>query len=76
VLSQIPDLTWETQQQVNGGLDMALFKGRVNITADRFVSRNKDLLLNVNVLLLPGFSTALQNIGEVKNTGWSLFLAQ
>jgi TonB-linked SusC/RagA family outer membrane protein len=70
-----PDLTWETQQQVNGGLDIALFKGRINITADRFVSRNKDLLLNVNVPTASGFSTALQNLGEVKNTGWEFVLS-
>ena len=65
-----PNLTWETQQQVNGGLDIGLFKGRLNLTVDRFVSRNKDLLLNVNVPTASGFSTALQNIGEVQNTGW------
>ena len=65
-----PNLTWETQQQVNGGLDIGLFKGRLNLTIDRFVSRNKDLLLNVNVPTASGFSTALQNIGEVQNTGW------
>ena len=65
-----PGLTWETQEQVNGGLDLSLFKGRVNITADHFVSKNKDLLLNVNVPTASGFSSALQNIGEVKNTGW------
>ncbi|MBA4140528.1 MAG: SusC/RagA family TonB-linked outer membrane protein, partial [Segetibacter sp.] len=69
-----PNLTWETQEQVNAGLDLGLLKGRVNITADRFVSRNKDLLLNVNVPTASGFSTALQNIGEVKNTGWEFVL--
>ncbi|MDQ3844812.1 MAG: SusC/RagA family TonB-linked outer membrane protein, partial [Bacteroidota bacterium] len=69
-----PNLTWETQQQVNGGIDLGLFKGRINITADRFVSRNKDLLLNVNVPTASGFSTALQNIGEVQNTGWEFVL--
>lgn len=69
-----PDLTWETQQQVNAGLDLGLFKGRVNITADHFISRNKDLLLNVNIPTASGFSTALQNIGEVKNTGWEFVL--
>jgi len=69
-----PNLTWETQEQVNAGADLALFKGRINITADHFVSRNKDLLLNVNIPTASGFSTALQNIGEVKNTGWEFVL--
>ncbi|HZG25455.1 MAG TPA: TonB-dependent receptor [Chitinophagaceae bacterium] len=70
-----PDLTWETQEQVNGGIDIGLFNGRVNINVDRFVSRNKDLLLNVNLPTSSGFRTALQNIGEVKNTGWEFVLS-
>jgi TonB-linked SusC/RagA family outer membrane protein len=69
-----PNLTWETQEQVNGGIDIGLFKGRINLTIDRFISRNRDLLLNVNVPSSSGFNTALQNIGEVKNTGWEFVL--
>ena len=69
-----PDLTWETQEQFNVGIDAGLFKGRVNLTVDRFISRNEDLLLNVNVPTSSGFSSALQNIGEVKNTGWEFVL--
>lgn len=69
-----PDLTWETQEQFNIGADAGFFKGRLNLTVDHFISRNKDLLLNVNVPTSSGFSTALQNIGEVKNTGWEFVL--
>ncbi len=70
-----PNLTWETQEQFNGGLDIGIFKGRLNITVDHFISRNKDLLLNVNIPTASGFSTALQNIGEVKNTGWEFVVS-
>ncbi|MEO5997736.1 MAG: TonB-dependent receptor [Chitinophagaceae bacterium] len=69
-----PDLTWETQEQFNGGIDLGFFNGRLNISVDHFNSRNKDLLLNVNIPTASGFSTALQNIGEVKNTGWEFVL--
>ncbi len=69
-----PALTWEKQKQVNLGLDVALFKRRIAFTIDRFYSRNYDLLLNVNVPDVTGFSTALQNIGEVKNNGWEFVL--
>ncbi|HZG24249.1 MAG TPA: TonB-dependent receptor, partial [Chitinophagaceae bacterium] len=65
-----PLLTWEKQKQVNVGLDAAFFNRRVSITVDHFRSRNTDLLLNVNIPDVTGFSTALKNIGEVKNTGW------
>jgi len=67
-----PSLTWEKQKQVNIGIDVAFFKRRIGITLDRFLSRNTDLLLNVNVPDITGFSTALKNIGEVKNSGWEL----
>lgn len=70
-----PDLTWETQQQLNGGMDIGFFKGRLNVTVDHFVSKNKDLLLNVNIPTSTGFSTALKNIGEVKNTGWEFVVS-
>jgi len=65
-----PSLTWEKQKQVNIGFDVAVFDRRIALTVDHFLSRNTDLLLNVNVPDVTGFSTALQNIGEVKNSGW------
>ena len=69
-----PDLTWETQRQINFGVDFGFFKGRLNLSVDNFYSKNTDLLLNVNVPTATGFNTALQNIGEVKNTGWEFVL--
>ncbi|MEJ7739359.1 MAG: TonB-dependent receptor [Chitinophagaceae bacterium] len=69
-----PSLTWEKQKSFNGGLDLRLFNDRLGITIDHFQSRNYDLLLNVNVPAIIGFSTALKNIGEVKNTGWEFVL--
>jgi len=69
-----PFLTWEKQTSVNVGVDASFFKRRINITVDNFYSRNTDLLLNVNVPNITGFSTGLQNIGEVKNTGWEFVL--
>lgn len=70
-----PDLTWETQQQINLGVDINLFESRVNLSADRFISRNTDLLLSVNIPTATGFSTSLQNLGEVKNDGWEFLLS-
>lgn len=65
-----PLLTWEKQKQINTGVDAAFFNRRLHFTVDYFKSRNTDLLLNVNIPDVTGFSTALKNIGEVKNTGW------
>ena len=65
-----PNLTWEKQQSLNVGIDASIFNNRVSFSIDHFESRNKDLLLNVNIPAITGFNTSLTNIGEVKNTGW------
>ena len=70
-----PSLTWETKQEFNMGLDVSLLKSRLRISADYFRSINKELLLNVNVPTITGFSTALKNIGEVQNTGWEFVIS-
>jgi TonB-linked SusC/RagA family outer membrane protein len=70
-----PLLTWETQKSFNVGVDAGFFKNRLTVSVERFQSRNYNLLLNVNIPLVTGFSTALQNIGEVKNSGWEFSMS-
>ncbi len=65
-----PNLTWEKQQSLNMGVDASFFNNRVRINIDHFRSRNTDLLLNVNIPGITGFSNSLENIGEISNTGW------
>ena len=67
-----PNLTWEKQGSFNVGLDLNLFKGRVNFTLDGFRTINKSLLLNVNIPAITGFTSSLQNIGKIENKGWEL----
>ena len=69
-----PFLTWEKQTSINLGIDASFFKRRINISVDHFTSSNTDLLLNVNIPNITGFSTAIQNIGEVENTGWEFVI--
>ncbi|MBN8824925.1 MULTISPECIES: TonB-dependent receptor [unclassified Spirosoma] len=69
-----PNLTWETQSSLNFGVDASFFNSRITASIDHFTSHNTNLLLNVNIPNNTGFSTALQNIGEVKNTGWEFVL--
>lgn len=69
-----PSLTWEKQKSLNEGIDASFFSGRLGLTIDYFQSRNTDLLLNVNIPDITGFNTSLENIGEVKNTGWEFVI--
>jgi TonB-linked SusC/RagA family outer membrane protein len=65
-----PNLTWETQSQIDAGIDISFFDQRLAFTVDYFHSVNSDLLLNVNIPSTTGFNTTLRNIGEVENKGW------
>ncbi|MES2649509.1 MAG: TonB-dependent receptor [Bacteroidota bacterium] len=70
-----PNLKWEKTDQYNIGIDVALFKNRVNITADAYKSLTKDMLLNVPVPAYTGFTSQLTNIGEMENKGIELTIS-
>ena len=63
------DLTWEKTDQFNTGLDISLFKSKVNITFDAYYKLTKDLLQNVTLPASNGFATIVDNFGEVENKG-------
>jgi TonB-linked SusC/RagA family outer membrane protein len=67
-----PNLKWETTSQADLGLDLAVMNSRVALTVDYYHKKTNDLLLNVPVPAISGFTTSIQNIGSVKNTGFEL----
>lgn len=68
-----PDLKWETTTQHNVGLDLSLLKGRLNVSADFFVKKTKDMLTIPPALDVAGENAAIWlNTGEMKNTGWEV----
>jgi TonB-linked SusC/RagA family outer membrane protein len=67
-----PDISWETIQQSNIGFDLGLLKNRLNITADYYVKRNKDMLATLNVPNIIGVNTGFTNVGELKSWGSEL----
>ncbi|GAA4469724.1 TonB-dependent receptor [Nibrella saemangeumensis] len=66
------DLTWETTYQANAGIDIGFFQGRLELSADIYKKKTKDLLLAIDVPHYSGFGSALTNIGEVENKGIEL----
>ena len=67
-----PDLTWETTDQVNIALETAMFSNRLNITLEGYMSKTKDLLLNVKTMNTTGYSSRLSNLGKTSNFGAEL----
>ena len=62
-------LGWEKTTTYNVGLDVN-FLGRVGFSAEYFVKKTSDLLLDVPVSLLTGFQTMLSNAGAMTNKGF------
>jgi len=69
-----PDLTWETREEHNIGLDLGMFKNRVVLTVDAYKKTNKDLLLSRSLYSTTGFSSITQNLGAIENEGLELLL--
>jgi TonB-linked SusC/RagA family outer membrane protein len=66
------DLRWEKTQQVNLGADVSVWNNRLSLTLDFYHSKTVDMLLNVPVPVLSGFTTRLTNIGQLQNRGLEL----
>ena len=62
------ELTWETAQQLNFGIDVTLEHG-FELTADYFDKRTKNLLLRGQVPLTMALNAPYVNAGEVQNKG-------
>ena len=51
-----PYISWEIEKKSNFGIDMGLFRGRVDITADYFHNRREDILIQrVTIPTATGF---------------------
>jgi TonB-dependent starch-binding outer membrane protein SusC len=64
-----PFLQWESTINRNLGLDLGLFKGRVNLTVDLYNNTSDQLLLNVPIASTFGYASQLQNVGKTSNKG-------
>ena len=63
------DLTWETTNQANVGVDFSLLGGRLNMTLDGYYKYTTDLLLNVPLPSTSKVGSIYRNEGEMSNWG-------
>ena len=66
------NLKWETTASYNLGVDLGLWKNRVNIVFDAYYKKTSDLLLEVPMGFASGVTSQLQNVGNVVNKGVEL----
>ena len=77
-----PGVKWETQEQVNVGLDLGFFNDRIGLTVDWYRKVSKDMLMSLQLPSYMGTSgnassvlaAPMGNYGDIENTGWEIAL--
>jgi TonB-linked SusC/RagA family outer membrane protein len=75
--SQLPNknLTWETTNEINAGVDFGLFNNRVSGSLDVYNRVIDNILLSRQLPAPAGFNAITDNIGKLKNSGIELGLS-
>ncbi len=68
------NLTWETTSGINLGLDFGAFKNRITGSLEYYATTTTNLLWNVELPQMSGFSSIQSNLGRIENRGFELLL--
>lgn len=70
-----PDVTWETTESINLGLDFTVLNNSLKLSVDGWQRNTTDMLYRLSVPEVMGLATPpYVNIGEMKNTGFDFEL--
>jgi TonB-linked SusC/RagA family outer membrane protein len=64
-----PSLEWEKTEQVNIGVDYAMFDNQLRLTADYYQKKTEKLLLDLPLPSSRAVGSIIQNAGALKNKG-------
>ena len=75
--SRVPneDLTWETSEQLNIGLDARFLDSRLGLTFDWYKKTTKDWLIQAPQLAVQGTGAPYINGGDIENKGFEIALS-
>ena len=71
---QNPDLQWERSVEFNPAIDFGFFNNRITGSIDYYQRTSDQLLLFNPVSATTGFTEAISNLGEVRNSGFEFEL--
>jgi len=67
-----PDLAWQSTDNYNAGVELKLFKSRLNITGDIYRKSTSNLLSALDLPYSNGFTSYNENIGSLRDDGFEL----
>lgn len=70
-----PNITWESTNQNNYGVDLSLFRNRLSITLDVYKSKTDKLLLQQSAMAFTGVPQFWNNLGSLENKGFEIELS-
>lgn len=70
----VPALSWEKTDQADFGIDFGFFNNRITGEVDYFNKNTRDLLLNVPLPAVNGFTNVTKNIGSMTNRGFEFVI--
>ena len=68
------EVTWETSEQWDFGIDARFLNGRLNFAFDYYIKNTKDLLVQAPILDSYGLDAPYVNGGDVRNKGFEIAL--
>jgi hypothetical protein len=70
--NKIPNdfLGWETTKDLSIGTDISFIDGRINLSVDYFHRETEDMLFNLPLPSITGFSNVKLNLGSMTNQGF------
>lgn len=70
-----PDISWETSEQINIGLDLSYLNNALTLSADYYVKQTKDMLMNVPLPDMAGYENhPWSNAGSLENKGFEFLV--
>lgn len=67
-----PNITWERVNILNVGVDLSLFKNKLDVTFDWYRKDTHDLIISIAPTITSGLLNTPTNVGKLSNTGWEL----
>lgn len=67
-------LNWERTASYDFGVEIGFLKNRLNVVVDYYNKTTKSLLYNVSIPAISGFTSTIDNVGNIENRGLELEL--
>ncbi len=68
----VKDISWETTETWDIGLDASFFEGRLSFSGDFYKKKTRDMLLNLEIPKFIGYDNPSVNSGTMSTTGYDL----